>query len=99
MPPDRLFYGRFTAVTYLNISVEIPKSVTRHEKESMLKGDARAGQIGHQIDTHHHKHDGISENKSPKGNMWSVISVALPRLIVNLSEGKQGSSPEEDEVL
>ena len=99
MPTDRLFYGRFTAVTYLNISVEIPKSVTRHEKESMLKGDARAGQIGHQIDTHHHKHDGISENKSPKGNMWSVISVPLLCMTVYLSEGKQGSGPEGDKVL
>ena len=99
MPPDRLFYGRFTAVTYLNISVEIPKSVTRHEKESMLKGDARAGQIGHQIDAHHHKHDGISENKSSKGNMWSAFHVALLCMIVYLSEGKQGSGPEGDKVL
>ena len=34
------------------------------------------------------------ENQLPKGNMWSVISVALPRLIVNLSEGEQGSGPQ-----
>ena len=31
--------------------------------------------------------------------MWSAIPVALLCMIVNLSEGKQGSSPEGDEVL
>ena len=39
------------------------------------------------------------ENRSPKGNMWSAIPVALLCMIVNLSEGKQGSGPEGDEVL
>ena len=39
------------------------------------------------------------ENRSPKGNMWSAIPVALLWVIVNLSEGKQGSGPEGDEVL
>ena len=38
-------------------------------------------------------------NRSPKGNMWSAIPVALLCMIVNLSEGKQGSSPEGDKVL
>ena len=38
-------------------------------------------------------------NQSPKGNMWSAIPVALLCMIVNLSEGKQGSGPEGDEVL
>ena len=38
-------------------------------------------------------------NRSPKGNMWSAIPVALLCLIVNWSEGKQGSGPEGDEVL
>ena len=38
-------------------------------------------------------------NRSPKGNMWSAIPVALLCMIVNLSEGKQGSGPEGDEVL
>ena len=38
-------------------------------------------------------------NRSPKGNMWSAIPVALLCIIVNLSEGKQGSGPEGDEVL
>ena len=40
-----------------------------------------------------------SGNRSPKGNMWSAILVALPCLIVNWSERKQGSGPEGDEVL
>ena len=38
-------------------------------------------------------------NRSPKGNMWSAIPVALLCMIVNLSEGRQGSGPEGDEVL
>ena len=38
-------------------------------------------------------------NKSPKGNMWSAIPVALLCMIVSLCEGKQGSGPEGDEVL
>ena len=46
-------------------------------------------------------------NKSLKGNMWSAICgdmwsaipVALLCMIMNLSEGKQGSGPEGDEVL
>ena len=39
------------------------------------------------------------KNRSPKGNMWSAIPVALLCLIVNWSEGKQGSGPEGDDVL
>ena len=35
----------------------------------------------------------------PKGNMWSAIPVALLCMIVNWSEGKQGSGPEGGEVL
>ena len=38
-------------------------------------------------------------NRSPKGNMWSAIPVALLCMIVNLCEGKQGSGPKGDEVL
>ena len=41
----------------------------------------------------------LPKNRSPKGNMWSAIPVALLCMIVNLSEGKQGSGPEGDEVL
>ena len=37
---------------------------------------------------------GTPPNRSPKGNMWSAIPVALLCMIVNLSEGKQGSGPE-----
>ena len=40
-----------------------------------------------------------SLNRSPKGNMWSAIPVALLCMIVNWSERKQGSGPEGDEVL
>ena len=40
-----------------------------------------------------------NENRSPKGNMWSAIPVALLCMIVNWSEGKQGSGPKGDEVL
>ena len=38
-------------------------------------------------------------NRSPKGNIWSAIPVALLCMIVNLSEGRQDSGPEGDEVL
>ena len=37
-------------------------------------------------------------NRSPKGNMWSAIPVALLCLVVNRNE-RQGSGPEGDEVL
>ena len=40
-----------------------------------------------------------SNNRSPKGNMWSAMTVALLFMIVNLCEGEQGSGPEGDEVL
>ena len=39
------------------------------------------------------------DNQSPKGNKWSAISVAKLCITENLCEGKQGSGPEEDEVL
>ena len=42
---------------------------------------------------------GMRENRSPKGNMWSAIPVALLCMIVNWSERKQGSGPEGDKVL
>ena len=32
-------------------------------------------------------------NRSPKGNMWSAIPVALLYLIVNLSEGSRAAVP------
>ena len=38
-------------------------------------------------------------NRSPKGNMWSAIPIALLCMIVKWSERKQGSGPEGDEVL
>ena len=38
-------------------------------------------------------------NRPAKGNMWSTIPVALLCMIVNWSEGKQGSGPEGDDVL
>ena len=38
-------------------------------------------------------------NRSPKGNMWSVIPVALLCMFVNVGDGKQGSGPEGDNVL
>ena len=38
-------------------------------------------------------------NRSPKGNMWSAIPVVLLCLILNWSEGKQGSGPEGEDVL
>ena len=38
-------------------------------------------------------------NRLLKGNMWSVIHVALLCVIVNWSKRKQGSGPKGDEVL
>ena len=43
--------------------------------------------------------DRMTNNRSPKGNMWSAIPVALLCVIVKWSERKQGSGPEGDEVL
>ena len=37
-------------------------------------------------------------SQSPKGNMWSVIPVALLCMIVDWNE-RQGSGPKGDEVL
>ena len=45
------------------------------------------------------KNEQTNKNRSPKGNMWSAILVALLCMIVNWSEGKQGSGSEGDEVL
>ena len=38
-------------------------------------------------------------NRSPKGNMWSAIPVALLCMVVNQNERKKGSGPEGDKVL
>ena len=38
-------------------------------------------------------------NRSPKGNMWSVIPVALLFMVINWNKRKQGSSSEGDKVL
>ena len=38
-------------------------------------------------------------NRSPKGNIWSAIPVALLCMILNWSKRKQGSGPKGDEVL
>ena len=37
-------------------------------------------------------------NRSPKGNMWSAIPVALLCMVVNRNE-RQGSGPKGDKVL
>ena len=41
----------------------------------------------------------LCDNRSPKGNMWSAIPVALLYMDVNQNGRKQGSGPEGDEVL
>ena len=41
----------------------------------------------------------LRSNRSPKGNIWSAIPVPLLWMILNWSEGKQGSGPEGDKVL
>ena len=41
----------------------------------------------------------IKANRSPKGNMWLAILVALLCMNMNWSERKQGSGPKGDEVL
>ena len=38
-------------------------------------------------------------NRLPKGNMWSVILVALLCMILNWSERKQGRGPKGNKVL
>ena len=40
-----------------------------------------------------------TDNRSPRGNMWSVIPITLLCMVVNWSEGKQGSGLEGDNVL
>ena len=42
---------------------------------------------------------GFRPDRSPKGNMWSAIPVALLCMVVSRSERKQGSGPKGDEVL
>ena len=37
--------------------------------------------------------------RSPKGNMWLAISVALLCMVMNQNERKQGSGPEGNKVL
>ena len=37
-------------------------------------------------------------NRSPKGNMWSAMPVALLCMILTVSEGEQGSGPKGDKV-
>ena len=39
--------------------------------------------------------EGEGENRSPKGNMWSALPVALLCMIVNFNKRRQGSGPEE----
>ena len=46
----------------------------------------------------HHKSPSHMHNRSPKGNMWSAIPVALLCMVVNWNE-RQGSGPKRDEVL
>ena len=41
----------------------------------------------------------VWKNRSPKGNMWSPIPVALLCMAVNRSKRKQGSGTEGDKVL
>ena len=41
----------------------------------------------------------LTHNRSPKGNMRSVIPVALLCMVVKRNDRKQGSGPEGDEVL
>ena len=41
---------------------------------------------------------GTKVNRSPKGNMWSAIPVALLCMVVNWNE-RQGSGHKGDEVL
>ena len=53
----------------------------------------RLGKKGRIVDAHGDR------NRSPKGNMWSAIPVALLCVIVKWSKRKQGSGPEGDEVL
>ena len=40
-----------------------------------------------------------TKNRSPKGNLWSAIPVALLCMVVNRNKRKQGSGTERDEVL
>ena len=61
--------------------------------------EEREGKGGREGGREREREGGRGRNRSPKGNMWSAIPVALLCLIVNWSEGKQGSAPEGDEVL
>ena len=40
-----------------------------------------------------------AKNRSPKGNLWSAIPVALLCMVVNRNDRKQGSGTEGDEIL
>ena len=76
-----------TVVTFLT---SIPNSVEEVHRRTQTDG---------KMDGHTDGHTKRTINRSPKGNMGSAIPVALLCLIVNWSEGKQGSGPEGDKVL
>ena len=46
-----------------------------------------------------YENSGHMPNRSPKGNMWSAIPIALHCMILNWSKRKQGSGSKGDEVL
>ena len=75
-------------------------SDAKKRKETPTSTDKQvSGQTNHRAREWVFKCGNVSRNRSPKGNMWSVIPVALLCMIVNWSERKQGSSPKRDEVL
>ena len=41
----------------------------------------------------------MESNRSPKGDMWSAIPVALLCILVIVGDGQQGSGPKGDNVL
>ena len=40
-----------------------------------------------------------ASNRSPKGNMWSAIPIALLCILVIVGDGQQGSGPKGNNVL
>ena len=90
----------------------IKEKEKRSRKEKRTRNDQMMGGLGpssliHTPPTPYHLHHHppaplpptYIHNGLPKGNMWSAIPVALRFMIVNWSEGKQGSGPKGDKVL
>ena len=88
--------GRLNPFDDINQFWEYEKEREKEEaKLKLLAGEMRMANSSDALGKYHCS----MKNRSPKGNMWSAIPVALLCMIVNWNERKQGSGPKGDKVL